>query len=157
VRIVMLTSGSQPTTAARRRELGLAACLAKPIRQAELHKALVGVMEGNQAIAAAVPPAAEPQPSAVRNLRILLAEDNPINQNLAVRLLRRQGHEVVVAADGKQAVAAVEQQPFDLVLMDLQMPEMDGLEATAAIRAHEASRGGYGPNGSRIPIIAMTA
>jgi CheY-like chemotaxis protein len=99
----------------------------------------------------------EPARAAVRPLRILLAEDNPINQNLTVRLLSRQGHAVVVAGDGTEAVATVERGPFDLVLMDVQMPEMDGLKATAAIRAKEAAGRGFGPEGRRIPIIAMTA
>src|SRR5262249_10884535 len=69
----------------------------------------------------------------------------------------KQGHEVVVAGDGQEAIAAVERQPFDLILMDLQMPEMDGLQATAVIRKRETTRGGFGPDGSRIPIVAMTA
>jgi CheY-like chemotaxis protein len=84
-------------------------------------------------------------------------EDNPINQNLAVRLLGKQGHEIVLADNGQEALTALEQGTFDLALMDLQMPVMDGLEATAAIRAREKERGGYGPEGRRLPILAMTA
>ncbi len=95
-------------------------------------------------------PAGEPPPS-VSPLEILLAEDNPVNQKLAVRLLQKRGHRVVTAADGKQAVAAFSRQPFDAVLMDVQMPEMDGLEATLEIRAREVQ------SGKRIPIIALTA
>jgi CheY-like chemotaxis protein len=90
-----------------------------------------------------------PYPS--RALHILLAEDNIVNQKLATRLLERKGHRVTVVADGKEALAALEQGGFDLVLMDVQMPEMDGLEATAHIRAREATCGGH------IPIVAMTA
>jgi CheY-like chemotaxis protein len=86
-----------------------------------------------------------------RCLRVLLAEDNPVNQRLAVRLLEKQGHEVVVAGNGREALAALERQAFDLVLMDVQMPEMDGLEATAAIRRREAE------TGRRLPILALTA
>jgi CheY-like chemotaxis protein len=82
---------------------------------------------------------------------MLLAEDNAINQVLAVRLLSKRGHTVVVAANGKEAVKAFETQSFDLILMDVQMPEMDGFEATAAIRQKEKSLG------THIPIIAMTA
>ncbi|MBI4603830.1 MAG: response regulator, partial [Planctomycetes bacterium] len=82
---------------------------------------------------------------------VLLAEDNAVNQRLAVRFLEKGGHSVVVAATGKDALAALEKQRFDVVLMDMQMPEMDGLEATAEIRGREKSRGGH------IPIIAMTA
>src|SRR5262249_54450998 len=90
IRIVMLTSGSQPSTAARRRELGLAACLAKPIRQADLLKTLAAVMHGDEPKAAAPQLAGDRDTAAGRRLRILLAEDNPINQNLAVRLLGKQ-------------------------------------------------------------------
>jgi signal transduction histidine kinase/ActR/RegA family two-component response regulator len=83
-------------------------------------------------------------------LRILLAEDNPVNQKLAVALLRKRGHSVVVAVDGREAVATWERESFDLILMDVQMPEMGGFEATAEIRARER-------NGHRVPIVAMTA
>lgn len=84
-------------------------------------------------------------------LRILLAEDNAINQKLAIRLLEKKGHTVVVAGDGKEALNRIEQQNFDLILMDVHMPTMGGLEATAAIRDMEGRRGGH------IPILAMTA
>ena len=86
-----------------------------------------------------------------RPLRILLAEDNPVNQQLAVHLLERRGHSVVAAETGRKALAALGKDRFDLVLMDVQMPEMDGLEATAAIRAKEKASGGH------VPIVAMTA
>jgi CheY-like chemotaxis protein len=84
-------------------------------------------------------------------LRILLAEDNVINQRLVMRLLEKQGHTVEVVSNGREALAAVVERPFDLVLMDVQMPEMDGLEATAAIRAQEHQ------TGQHLPIIALTA
>jgi signal transduction histidine kinase/CheY-like chemotaxis protein len=89
--------------------------------------------------------------SALNPLRILLAEDNAVNQKLASELLKREGHSIVVVGDGRQAVAAVQDQAFDLVLMDVQMPAMDGLEATAGIRATEKD------TGTHLPIIAMTA
>jgi CheY-like chemotaxis protein len=85
------------------------------------------------------------------SLRILLAEDNLVNQRLATRLLEKRGHFVVLAANGREAVTAFEKESFDLVLMDLQMPEMDGFEATAAIRAKEKS------TGKHLPIVALTA
>jgi CheY-like chemotaxis protein len=87
----------------------------------------------------------------MRPLRILLAEDNPINQHLAVRLLQKRGHEVVVAADGMQTLKAIENENYDLVLMDVQMPSLDGLEVTRRIREREKS------GARRLPIIAMTA
>jgi signal transduction histidine kinase/sensor domain CHASE-containing protein/HPt (histidine-containing phosphotransfer) domain-containing protein len=86
-----------------------------------------------------------------RRLHLLLAEDHPINQTLAIRMLEKQGHTVVLVADGRAALAALAQHAFDLVLMDVQMPEMDGLAAVAAIRAQERQTGGH------LPIIAMTA
>jgi CheY-like chemotaxis protein len=111
---------------------------------------------GRAPAAAAPAPAASVGDSASRSrpkrtLRILLAEDNAVNQRLAVRLLERQGHAVTVVDTGLAALAAVARERFDLVLMDVQMPEMDGVAATAAIRAAEALGGG------RVPIVAMTA
>jgi CheY-like chemotaxis protein len=87
----------------------------------------------------------------VPELKILLAEDNPVNQKVAVRMLEKQGHSVTIAGDGRAALANWEQTGFDLILMDVQMPEMDGFEATAAIRQAEVR------TGQRIPIIALTA
>lgn len=86
-----------------------------------------------------------------RNLHILIAEDNPINQKLAVRLLQKQGYTSAVANNGREAVEAWARQPFDAILMDMMMPEMDGLEATLAIREREKTTGAH------IPIIAITA
>jgi CheY-like chemotaxis protein len=83
--------------------------------------------------------------------RVLLAEDNAVNQTLALRLLEKHGYSVIVASNGAEAVAAFENDRFDVVLMDIQMPEMDGFEATAAIRAKEKLTGGH------VPIVAMTA
>ena len=105
-------------------------------------------------LAAELPPEPEPPldvPAAARSkLRILLAEDNPANQKLATYILQDRGHTVEVAGDGQQAIAMARQNPYDVILMDVQMPGMDGLETTAAIRAREAE-------GKRTPIIAMTA
>ena len=151
--IVMLTSSGLRGDAARCRELGIEAYLAKPIRQADLLDTIRRVI-GQQ-------PRAETRRlvtihsvrESQRRLRVLVAEDNAVNRLLAVRLLEKRGHEVVVAATGTAALEALESQSFDLVLMDVQMPEMDGLEATIAIRERERA----GASGQHIPIIAMTA
>jgi len=150
--IVMLTSGGQRGDAARCRELGVAAYLSKPVGQSELFDAIVRVVSTPQAEAA--PTALITRHSlheGKRKFHVLLAEDNAVNQKLAVRLLEKQGHRVMVAANGRQALAALNQEKFDVVLMDVQMPEMDGFEATAAIRQREQS------TGQHLPIIAMTA
>jgi CheY-like chemotaxis protein len=86
-----------------------------------------------------------------RGMRILLAEDNAVNKRLACRILTKKGHEVVTAASGREALRVLERQTFDLILMDIQMPELDGLEATAAIRGKEKGTKAH------IPIVAMTA
>jgi two-component system sensor histidine kinase/response regulator len=148
--VMMLTSGGHSHDASRCRELGLAAYLVKPVRQSELRKAILSVM-GSAPSVALLPSTAEGRPLETRSLRILLAEDNAINQRLAISLLEKRQHSVVVAENGIEAIAAWEREPFDLALFDVQMPEMDGLEATRIIREREMLNGGH------LPIIAMTA
>ncbi len=148
--VLMLTSDDRPGDLARCRALGIAAYLVKPIRQSELLDAIVTALGSPEPAAIAAVPV-PPRTQAGRALRVLLAEDNRVNQRLAVRLLEKRGHRVVVVDNGRDAVAAAIAQPFDLVLMDVQMPEMDGFEATAALRAGE--RG----SGQHRPIVAMTA
>jgi CheY-like chemotaxis protein len=148
--IMMLSSVNLSGEAARCRTLGVAAYVAKPIRQSELLDAML-VALGNTTCAAprtAIQPPLEPS---VRRLHILLAEDNLVNQRLAARMLEKRGHAVAVANNGREALAALAQEHFDVVLMDVQMPEMDGIEATAAIREFEKTTGGH------VPIIAVTA
>jgi signal transduction histidine kinase/CheY-like chemotaxis protein/HPt (histidine-containing phosphotransfer) domain-containing protein len=143
------TQGSGPMRAS---ELGVATHMAKPIVEAELRGALLRALgldtESDHhatAITQSVPSRTGP------SLRILLAEDNTVNQRLALGLLERRGHSVVVAQTGREALAAFDAQTFDAVLMDVQMPELDGFETTVAIRGREQQ------TGTRIPIIAMTA
>jgi|GEM_PF-386869 len=155
--ILMLTSADRPGDAGRCRDLGVAAYLVKPVKPAEL----------NRAIAAALPRDAAPAPGgsrvdersfeavgvepAIAPLKILLAEDNAVNQRVVVRLLEKRRHRVTVANDGAQALAAYDREAFDLILMDVQMPEVDGFEATRLIREREAA------SGRHTPLVAMTA
>jgi len=148
--IMMLTSSDQPSDIGRCEQLGIAAYLTKPIKRSELFDAIMlalGVTTPEDA--GLEEPTARPAPG--RSLQILLAEDSLVNQKLAVALLERWGHTVTVVGNGREALAALGAQTFELVLMDVQMPEMDGLEATAVIRTKEQR------SGNHIPIIAMTA
>ena len=150
-RIMMLSSSARQQDLLRCRELGIAVHLTKPIRQSSLLQAILQVLglAGRDAKTSSAPELTAPKDHPP--LRILLAEDNPINQKLAVRILERWNHTVLVANNGRQAVEASEKERFDLILMDVQMPEMSGLEAAAAIREREKATGGH------VPIIAMTA
>jgi CheY-like chemotaxis protein len=150
--VMMLTSGGQRGDAARCRELGISAYLTKPVRQWELREAILSVLGMNQQKNESAPLLTRHTLRQTRRrLHVLLAEDNAINRELVVRLLSNRGHSVVVASNGKQAVSALETQSFDVVLMDVQMPEMDGFEATAAIRQKDKAMG------THVPIIALTA
>src|SRR5712692_588704 len=150
--ILMLSSADFSGDSARCRQLGIALHLMKPITQLELWDAIMTALHRPGQTLAPVP-TATPSPGRGRHrpLRILLAEDNRVNQMVAVRILEKQGHAMTVVGDGQAALTALVQESFDLVLMDVQMPGMDGLEATAAIRRQEQGQG------THVPIIAMTA
>jgi len=147
--IMMLSSADHGANSARLQELGISAYLTKPIKQSELFDAIMTSL--GVAARRAEPVRLAEALGGRPGRRILLAEDNAVNQKLVVRLLEKAGQHVIVAGNGREAVALLEQQPFDLVLMDVQMPDMDGFEATAAIRRREEVSGGH------VPIIAMTA
>ena len=152
--IMMLTSAGHRGDAARCQELGVAAYLLKPIRQSELREAVARVL-GAREQEGAIPLITRFSLQETREpgacLRVLLAEDNLVNQRLAVRLLEKRGHRIVVASTGLEALQALDKESFDLVLMDVQMPEMDGLEATAAIREKEKG------SGLHQAVVALTA
>ena len=149
--IMMLSSRDQPGDSARARKLGAAAYIIKPIRPSDLLDAIVRALDISFEAGAVKPPAPTAAGPRGPSLRILVAEDNPINQMLAVRMLEKAGHSVAKAGNGQEVLEAIGQASFDLVLMDVQMPVMDGLEATALIRQQEKQTGGH------LPIVAMTA
>jgi PAS domain S-box-containing protein len=150
-RIIMLTSGDRPGDLAHCRKLGIDGHLMKPVNQSELLDAVVAALGVSQRAddgPGCGPPIALNQ---LRPLKILLAEDSVVNQKLAIGLLSRHGHQVTVVKNGNEAVAAAERGTFDLILMDVQMPDLDGLEATRLIRRQQLQAG------TSIPIIAVTA
>jgi CheY-like chemotaxis protein len=155
--ILMLTSGEHLGDLARCRELGVSAFLTKPVRRAELRAAMVSALADQRgdsqsaqdllALAGRIAKSTSPSSGAC----ILLAEDNAVNQKVASAILEKAGHSAVLAPTGRKALSLWGEQQFDLILMDVQMPDMDGFEATAAIRERERQ------SGAHIPIIAMTA
>jgi two-component system sensor histidine kinase/response regulator len=177
--VLLLTSSQRHEDDSRHMRLDIAAHLAKPIRQGDLHRALAcalastpapaaptGAIDGAAAIdgvaaikgigeidgTTAIDGAATGVPRAGRRLRILLAEDDPVNQRVAVAMLRKLGHQTIVVDDGQQALDRLGDDTFDVVLMDVQMPRLDGYAATREIRARAAATGA-----PRLPIVAMTA
>jgi CheY-like chemotaxis protein/HPt (histidine-containing phosphotransfer) domain-containing protein len=154
--VILLSSADRQPDANRCRQLGVAAYLSKPVKHSELRAAIQKVMEpsSNEATAQTRGCDRGQRPSATcqsRPLTILLVEDNATNRMLAVALLEKEGHRVEMAHNGREALAVLASRAFDVVLMDVQMPEMDGFEATAHIREQERSTGAH------IPIVAMTA
>jgi CheY-like chemotaxis protein len=148
--LLMLTSAGQRGDGERCRELGIRGYLTKPISRSDLLEALGTVLAGSPGEAGTPDVVTRHTIAESRaTLRVLLAEDNPVNQQVAVAMLVKRGHEVHVSSNGREALEAVQGRDFDVVLMDIQMPEMDGFEATHAIRAL--------PKGKDLPIIGLTA
>jgi CheY-like chemotaxis protein/HPt (histidine-containing phosphotransfer) domain-containing protein len=149
--LLLLPPSASPATLARAKEVGVARCLTKPVRPAELLRSLGEVLLGLPAAEVTPPPTTVPSLESV-GLRVLLVEDNAVNQRVAIKLLERAGHQVVAVGNGRLALEAAAAGGFALALMDVQMPEMDGLEATRRLRAREAASGA-----ARLPVVAMTA
>ena len=151
VRMVMLTRRSSDLAEAR--GAGIDVCLSKPVRQTSLYECLVNLMagQGEEEAARPAPRAAPMAQAAAAHARILVVEDNLINQQVALGMLEARGYKVEVAGNGREAVEAHTHSAFDLILMDCDMPEMDGYEATREIRSRERA------SGEHVPIVALTA
>ncbi|WP_197439884.1 PAS domain-containing hybrid sensor histidine kinase/response regulator [Calycomorphotria hydatis] len=149
--VMMLTSGMRPGDLPRCEQLGVKTHLMKPVKQSELLEAVSGALMGAKEILTDSDAPIEHVIPSSRRLHVLVAEDTLVNQRLAVGLIEKMGHTVTIARDGTEAVALTKEQDFDLILMDVEMPEMDGLEATRLIREREQQTGNH------VPIIATTA
>ena len=152
--VIMLSSGAHKGETARRRRLGLSASLTKPIRQNELRDAIARSLDRRAGQIAPVSAPSHPERRVSKpatGLRVMVAEDNAVNQRLAIRLLEKRGHQVTLASNGQEALELLEKSAYDLVFMDVQMPLIDGLEATRMIRAREMKTGAHQP------IVALTA
>ena len=149
--IIMLSSAWDAESSTRSRTLGIDHCLIKPVKQSDLLNAIVHVLRDDTAKEIPSEGSVHDPLDRVPSLKILLAEDGLVNQKVAVSLLEQRGHKIVVANNGQEALSTLARESFDIVLMDVQMPVMDGFEATGLIRQQEAT------SGFHVPIIAMTA
>ncbi|CAN5895137.1 hypothetical protein BH20PSE1_BH20PSE1_24490 [soil metagenome] len=148
----VLLSSTRQITQSERRQAGIAASLVKPVRASELFDALIRVRQGDARADVSSRGAARPLPASFAGHRVLLVEDNEVNQTVGRVMLGRLGLEVSLANNGREALAAIDQACYDLVFMDCQMPEMDGYEATRSLREKERAAGS-----PRLPVIALTA
>jgi len=150
--VIILTAAGQPGDGKRCVELGIASYLMKPVTPAELRDAVaLTVAQGREAVTEGGLVTRHSLREAPRPLHVLVAEDNHVNQVLAAQLVTRLGHTHRVVETGLEVLEALAEEAFDVILMDIQMPDLDGLEATSRIREREAAEGGH------IPVVAMTA
>jgi two-component system sensor histidine kinase/response regulator len=150
LQIIMLTSVGMKGDSERCKDIGIGGYLVKPVKQSELLDGIMLAMDRPQVKEGFVITRHTIQ-EARRRLRVLVAEDNPVNQKLATKILEKRGHLVSIVSNGQEAIDALKEEYFDIVLMDVQMPGLDGFEATGRIRNREKEEGGH------IPIVAMTA
>jgi signal transduction histidine kinase/HPt (histidine-containing phosphotransfer) domain-containing protein len=157
--LVLLTSMGVRSDHPDFASVAFASCMTKPIKPAQLHETLVRVVSGTKQAVKTTPANLKLDPALASRLplRVLLADDNPINQKVALRLLQQMGYRADLAVNGLEALAALERQPYDMVFMDVMMPEMGGLEATTEIRARQKQPRSFPHYKSPLIIVAMTA
>jgi CheY-like chemotaxis protein/HPt (histidine-containing phosphotransfer) domain-containing protein len=157
--LILLTSMGVRADHPEVEKIAFASCMTKPIKSAQLYEVLVRVISGGNSVANKTPATSKLDPSLSSRLplRVLLCDDNAINQKVASRLLLQMGYQTTLAANGLEALAALDKTPYDLVFMDVMMPEMGGLEATQEIRLRQQQRKNFPNYKSPIIIVAMTA
>src|SRR5882724_2980748 len=157
--LILLTSMGVRTDHPDLSRNSFASCLTKPIKPAQLQQVLLRVISGAKPVSKRLAPNHKLDPTLAQRLplRVLLCDDNAINQKVALRLLQQMGYRADLAANGIEALAALDRQPYDLVFMDVMMPEMGGLEATRVIRQRQKQKSEFPNYKSPLIIVAMTA